>query len=54
MIPLEFLTGSWSHPSSPASRNVPGEAWRDHSNSVCVGLRDKCRSYLQTIELLVE
>ena len=52
--PLAFLMGSWSHPSSPASRNVPGEALRDHSNNVCVGLRDECRSYLQTIELLVE
>lgn len=52
--PLAFLTGSWSHPLSPASRNVPGEALRDDPNNVCVGLRDKCRSYLQTIELLVE
>lgn len=52
--PLAFLTGSWSHPSSPASRNFPGKALRDDPNNVCVGLRDKCRSYLQTIELLVE
>ena len=51
---LAFLTGSWNHPSSPASRNIPGEMLHEDPNNVCVGLQDKCRSYLRTIELLVE